>query len=508
MDNTSAEELPLVMPLDLLRGITNDFSEERELGSGSYGKVYMGVYPDGEKIAVKKLYDMPGLDDKQFLNEFKTLTRLRNQNIVRLVGYCRDIQDVHVMYEGKLVIAERTHRVLCLEYMSNGSLDKYLSDECDRYDWHTGYRIIKGVCEGLKYLHNGLKTPIYHLDLKPANILLDENMVPRIADFRISRLFSDEQTRATISSLGTLGYSPPEFIRNNLVSNKFDIFSLGVVIIKIMAGRVGYFKSAEMSSQEFTNLVQENWTSRLVETANRRNAYSEQVKICITIGLSCVQEDRHKRPTIQDIVYRLEETETECTYAAMKDLLLISMVTKSKRVDWVSGLQVRDELGRLQIIKNNDLEELQELGSRTFGTVYHGIWGGSDVAIKRISDKMPNDFWNEASNLAYLHHPNVVAFYGVVLDVPEGSIATVTEYMVNGSLRTALLKNSKCLDRRKRLIIAMDTAFGMEYLHNKNLVHFSLKSDNLLVDLRDPQRPVCKLKGMASMDGARTFEWK
>lgn len=177
-------------------------------------------------------------------------------------------------------------------------------------------------------------------------------------------------------------------------------------------------------------------------------------------------------------------------------------VSKSRPADWISGSPVTD--GRLQIIKNNDLEELQELGSGTFGTVYHGKWRGTDVAIKRINDrcfagkpseqeKMRSDFWNEASKLADLHHPNVVAFYGVVLDGPGGSIATVTEYMVNGSLRTALLKNAKTLDRRKRLIIAMDTAFGMEYLHSKNIVHFDLKSDNLLVNLRDPQRPICKV---------------
>ncbi|TVU08309.1 hypothetical protein EJB05_41709 [Eragrostis curvula] len=177
-------------------------------------------------------------------------------------------------------------------------------------------------------------------------------------------------------------------------------------------------------------------------------------------------------------------------------------VVKSKPADLMAGFAVTD--GRLQIIKNNDLEELQELGSGTFGTVYHGKWRGTDVAIKRINErcfvgkpseqeKMRSDFWNEASNLADLHHPNVVAFYGVVLDGPGGSIATVTEYMVNGSLRTALLKNAKSLDKRKRLIIAMDTAFGMEYLHNKNIVHFDLKSDNLLVNLRDPQRPICKV---------------
>ncbi|KAJ0788669.1 putative protein kinase TKL-Pl-6 family [Helianthus annuus] len=168
------------------------------------------------------------------------------------------------------------------------------------------------------------------------------------------------------------------------------------------------------------------------------------------------------------------------------------------------GFPVSDGLGSLQIIKNSDLEELRELGSGTFGTVYHGKWRGSDVAIKRINDRcfagkaseqerMREDFWNEAIKLADLHHPNVVAFYGVVLDGPGGSVATVTEYMVNGSLRNALQKNERNLDKRKRLLIAMDVAFGMEYLHGKNIVHFDLKSDNLLVNLRDPHRPICKV---------------
>ncbi|KAJ6731806.1 SERINE-THREONINE PROTEIN KINASE [Salix purpurea] len=168
-----------------------------------------------------------------------------------------------------------------------------------------------------------------------------------------------------------------------------------------------------------------------------------------------------------------------------------------------SGFPVSEGRGHLQIIKNSDLEELQELGSGTFGTVYHGKWRGTDVAIKRISDRcfagkpseqerMKDDFWNEAINLADLHHPNVVAFYGVVLDGLGGSVATVTEFMVNGSLRNALLKSARNLDKRKRLLIAMDVAFGMGYLHGKNVVHFDLKSDNLLVNLRDPHRPICK----------------
>ncbi|KAI6693412.1 hypothetical protein NL676_021122 [Syzygium grande] len=91
------------------------------------------------------------------------------------------------------------------------------------------------------------------------------------------------------------------------------------------------------------------------------------------------------------------------------------------------------------------------------------------------------------------YHPNVVAFYGVVPDGPGGTLATVDEFMVNGSLRHNLVRNNRTLDCRKKLMIAMEAAFGMEYLHFKNIVHFDLKCDNLLVNLKDPRRPICKV---------------
>eukprot|EP00252_Welwitschia_mirabilis_P021306 TRINITY_DN542_c0_g1_i6.p1 TRINITY_DN542_c0_g1~~TRINITY_DN542_c0_g1_i6.p1 ORF type:complete len:1450 (+),score=256.59 TRINITY_DN542_c0_g1_i6:254-4603(+) len=158
----------------------------------------------------------------------------------------------------------------------------------------------------------------------------------------------------------------------------------------------------------------------------------------------------------------------------------------------------------LQTIKNADLEEIRELGSGTYGTVYHGKWKGSDVAIKRIKascfegsyyerERLIADFWKEASILSELHHPNVVSFYGVVRDGPNNTLATVTEYMVNGSLKQVLRKKERLIDRRKRFFLAMDAAFGMEYLHEKNIVHFDLKCENLLVNMRDTQRPVCKI---------------
>ncbi|WOK94057.1 hypothetical protein Cni_G02759 [Canna indica] len=158
----------------------------------------------------------------------------------------------------------------------------------------------------------------------------------------------------------------------------------------------------------------------------------------------------------------------------------------------------------LQMINNDDLEEIRQLGSGSFGSVYYGKWRGSDVAIKRIKascfagrpserERLIADFWKEALIMSSLHHPNIVSFYGVVRDGPDGSLATVTEFMVNGSLKQFLQKKDRTIDRRKRLMIAMDVAFGMEYLHRKNIVHFDLKCENLLVNMRDPHRPICKI---------------
>ncbi|KAJ6774832.1 SERINE-THREONINE PROTEIN KINASE [Salix purpurea] len=208
---------------------------------------------------------------------------------------------------------------------------------------------------------------------------------------------------------------------------------------------------------------------------------------------------------------QLKETESMQFEAMMENLQSPeSQYEDGKPDNRNDGLPPRDpslgdiDINTLQVIQNEDLEEQKELGSGTFGTVYHGKWRGTDVAIKRLKkncftgrsseqERLTLEFWREADILSKLHHPNVVAFYGVVQDGHGVALATVTEYMVDGSLRNVLLRKDRFLDRRKRLLIAMDAAFGMEYLHSKNIVHFDLKCDNLLVNLKDPQRPICKV---------------
>ncbi|KAL6662329.1 hypothetical protein ACP70R_000188 [Stipagrostis hirtigluma subsp. patula] len=313
MDNE--EKRLVVYTYQLLEEITDGFSEERKIGSGSYGVVYKGVTETGEEIAVKMLHTVRlELDDTQFQNELRNLKKLEHNNIVQLVGYCYETHHKPIEYNGRTVFAEKTYRALCFEYMQNGSLQKYISDECDILDWPTCYKIIMGICNGLQYLHE-LPEPMYHLDLKPDNILLDMDMVPKLADFGLSKIVGEEQTRIMHSPVGTIGYLPMEYLLENRVSSKLDIFSLGVIMIKMIAGTAGRTKSTEMSHQAFINLVQEKWRDRLrpmwYKFDSSLDVYCQQVKKCAEIALRCLKADRRKRPNILDITNQLKAMGTE-----------------------------------------------------------------------------------------------------------------------------------------------------------------------------------------------------
>ncbi|KAM3206303.1 hypothetical protein ACQJBY_061783 [Aegilops geniculata] len=193
---------PVDLPFSLLRSITGNFSEAQEIGRGGFGAVYKGVLPSGRTIAVKKLFERFEILDKNFACEITCLVGVKHKNTVRFLGYCSETQHVMRLYEGRLVWADVRQRLLCFEYLPKGCLADYLSDASCRLQWTTRYEIIKGICEGVHYLH---QRRIIHMDLKPPNVLLDDNMVPRIADFGLSRRLSGSQSRAiTDHKLGTM----------------------------------------------------------------------------------------------------------------------------------------------------------------------------------------------------------------------------------------------------------------------------------------------------------------
>lgn len=254
---------------DVLQNMTDDFSKDRLIGTGRFGDVYKGVSKDGQVIAVKHFRSV---DEKLFQDAFRYHVLAQHQNIVKLVGYCHSVQQpkltIVVDSDGGIFIVsaeDRRQEVLCLEYMANGSLERYISDECSGLNWHLRYGIIKGSCEGLRYLHEELESPIIHMGLAPSTILLDENMIPKIGGIGMSKLvYKQTSLRGTFlgfpgetSLVGSVAYMPPEFIDKQVITKQYDIYSLGVVIIEIITGKRHFPKSDELSSKEFIEFIKD-----------------------------------------------------------------------------------------------------------------------------------------------------------------------------------------------------------------------------------------------------------
>ncbi|KAM3373588.1 hypothetical protein ACQJBY_020186 [Aegilops geniculata] len=199
---TTLQNLPKELPVDFLKEITNNFSDKLLLGAGAFGSVYKGILDDGGVVAVKRLAEnSPVPRDKIFANEVQNIMVLEHENIVKLVAYCREAHNRLVQSNGRHIIAEITETLLCYEYLPQGSLDQNLFGESAiSIDWDKRFKIIKGVCEAIHFLHT-LPNPVLHLGLKPQNILLNGNMAPKIADFGFSRIFGQEQTRMNTRSV-------------------------------------------------------------------------------------------------------------------------------------------------------------------------------------------------------------------------------------------------------------------------------------------------------------------
>ncbi|CAM0874886.1 unnamed protein product [Alopecurus aequalis] len=308
---TVLSTLPKDLPLDFLRNSTDNFSADRIIGTGGFGTVYLGIMPDREPIAVKKLAEnAPVTRVKAFTNEVQNIMALQtNDNIVKLVGYCHEGQKKVVLNNGRYIVADVFESLLCYEYLPKGSLQKNLfGTEKERprnMAWHMRFSIIKGICNGLLFLHS---IPIIHMDLKPQNILLDDEMMPKIADFGLSRLFGQEQTRAnTQNVVGSYGYIAPEYLYRGEISAQSDIYSLGLLIIETTIVKKNQPNQNQPSARPFIEEVRQDWTNDYIASrcSNLSANELQEVKVCIEIGLECVDIDRKKRPSIENIVDRL-----------------------------------------------------------------------------------------------------------------------------------------------------------------------------------------------------------
>lgn len=284
----------LIFDLPALQEATGNFSEANKLGEGGYGIVYKGILPGGQEIAVKKLLGATEHGLHQLRNEVLLLAELQHKNLVRLQGFCSHRDDTLLVYE----------------YIKNGSLDNFLFDtsEENTLNWEQQYNIILGIAKGILYLHEDSSPRIIHRDLKANNILLDEEMDPKIADFGLARLLQEGHTHTqTTRAAGTLGYMAPEYAIHGSVSPKIDIFSFGVLILEIITRR----RNCSSDYGDTVNLISDVWNYWTKGTLSQMmdkslNGYPRsQALRCIHIGLLCVQPDPDDRPQISTVIFML-----------------------------------------------------------------------------------------------------------------------------------------------------------------------------------------------------------
>ena len=202
--------------------VTSHFRDK--LGQGGYGSVYKGVLlPGNVYVAIKMLDGKSSCDGEDFISEVSTIGRIHHVNVVRLVGFC----------------SEEMRRVLAYEYMPHGSLDKYIFSAERSFSWDKLNEIALGIARGINYLHQGCDMQILHFDIKPHNILLDSNFVPKVADFGLAKLYPRDNSFVPLSALrGTIGYIAPEMISRSfgVISTKSDVYSFGMLLLEMAGG--------------------------------------------------------------------------------------------------------------------------------------------------------------------------------------------------------------------------------------------------------------------------------
>ncbi|KAM3749458.1 hypothetical protein ACB098_05G186300 [Castanea mollissima] len=203
-----------------LEKMTDGFKEE--LGKGSFGTVYKGIISNVQQIvAVKRLEKLLTEGDREFQTEIKVIGRTHHKNLVRLLGYCHD----------------GDNRLLVYEYMSNGSLADILFKPEKQLCWNERIEIACKIAKGILYLHEECESQIIHCDIKPQNILMDENRCPKISDFGLAKLLKPDQTNTKTTIRGTKGYFAPEWLRNQRVTTKLDVYSFGIVLLELICHR-------------------------------------------------------------------------------------------------------------------------------------------------------------------------------------------------------------------------------------------------------------------------------
>ncbi|KAL4620634.1 hypothetical protein ACB092_06G169800 [Castanea dentata] len=276
-----------------LKSATENFSSK--LGEGGFGAVFQGTLPSGIKVAVKCLTSF-GQEKKSFFAEVESIGSIHHVHLARLIGFC----------------AETLHRLLVYEYMCNGSLDKWIFHRVQEspLDWQTRRNIVLNVAKGLAYLHEECRQKIIHLDIKPENILLDENFNAKISDFGLSKLIERDQSQVVTTMRGTPGYMAPVWL-NSGITEKVDVYSFGVVVMEVCCGRKNMDLSQPEEDMHLLNLfkrkAEEGQLLDMVDKSSEdMQLHGAEVVNMLRVAAWCLQSHFIRRPSMSVVVKVLE----------------------------------------------------------------------------------------------------------------------------------------------------------------------------------------------------------
>ncbi|KAF5467860.1 hypothetical protein F2P56_012072 [Juglans regia] len=279
-----------------LEKATDHFNVNRILGQGGQGTVYKGMLDDGRIVAVKKSKITDEGKLQEFINEVVVLSRINHRNIVKLLGCCLETEVPLLVYE----------------FVPNGTLSKYLSDQNEEFPptWDMRLRIAIEIAGALYYLHSAASLPIYHRDIKSTNILLDDKYRAKVADFGTSRSVAIDQTHLTTVVHGTFGYLDPEYFQSSQFTEKSDVYSFGVVLVELLTGEkaISLTRAPEAKSlaTHFIYSMEENNLFDILDKRFLKEAVKEELITVANLAKRCLNLDGKKRPTMKEVTMELE----------------------------------------------------------------------------------------------------------------------------------------------------------------------------------------------------------
>lgn len=307
---------------------TAKFDQSNKIGEGGYGPVYKGTLKDGTAVAVKVLSLQSRQGKKEFLSELLAISNVSHENLVKLYGCC----------------VEESHKILVYNYLENNSLSQTLlgsRHSSIQFNWRTRVNICIGVAKGLAYLHDVIRPHIVHRDIKASNILLDDDLTPKISDFGLAKLLPSDVSHISTRVAGTLGYLAPEYAIRGQVTRKSDVYSFGVLLVEIVSGRCNTDTRLPYEDQI---LLEKTWAyydqgnlDKIIDSNLGDDLDVDEACRFLKVGLLCTKNITKRRPDMSTVLAMLrgevdvdsQEISKPDVIRDFRDLTLRSKATSS-----------------------------------------------------------------------------------------------------------------------------------------------------------------------------------